>query len=71
MKSEFLTNQQRVGVIKIDKWLRNSQSSDLTGLVEKSREVLDSILTKGYYTDKEKELLNELRMQYLEDIKSK
>lgn len=71
MKSEFLTNQQRVGVIKIDKWLRNSQSSDLTGLVEKSREVLDSILTKGYYTDKEKELLNELRVQYLEDIKSK
>jgi len=71
MKTEFLTNQQRVGVIKIDKWLRNSQSSDLTGLIEKSREVLDSILTKGYYTDKEKELLNELRLQYLEDTKSK
>ena len=57
-------------LVKIDKWLKESQPSDLTNVIEASREAITEIQTKGYYLDYEKDFLNELRRQYLEDVKS-
>jgi hypothetical protein len=55
---------------KIDNWLKKEQVSDLTNIVEASRVRITKIQEKGYYTEKEKGFLNELRRQYLEDKKS-
>lgn len=55
---------------KIDNWLKKEQVSDLTNIVEASRVRITKIQEKGYYTEKEKAFLNELRRQYLEDKKS-
>lgn len=66
-KTEFLTNEQIEGIKKIDKWLKDNQNDDLIGITHKSREILEKILSKGYYRDIEREFLNELRRQYLED----
>lgn len=67
MKTEFLTKEQIEGIHKIDKWLKDSQKNDLVGVIRIAREALDKILEKGYYTELERDLLNELRRQYLED----
>tara|TARA_B110000971_G_scaffold122739_1_gene125724 strand:+ start:359 stop:580 length:222 start_codon:yes stop_codon:yes gene_type:complete len=58
-------------LVTIDSWLKEQQSNDLTNVVEASREAITEIQTRGYYLDYEKELLNELRRQYIEDIKQK
>mgnify|MGYP003659896122 CR=1 FL=1 len=57
-------------LVTIDSWLKEQQSTDLTNVVEASREAITEIQTRGYYLDYEKDLLNELRRQYLEDVKS-
>lgn len=56
-------------LVTIDSWLKEQQSNDLTNVVEASREAITEIQTRGYYLDYEKEFLNELRKQYIEDIK--
>jgi len=58
------------GLVQLDNWLRDSQPSDLTNIVEASRERITIIQNRGYYMDSEKDFLNELRRQYLEDKKS-
>ena len=60
----------REGITKLHKWLQTKEANDLTNTVTKSIEILTYILIREYYTDKEKELLNELRAQYFEDNKS-
>ena len=69
MKYE-LDNNLREGITKLHKWLQAKEADDLTNTVTKSIEILTYILIREYYTDKEKELLNELRAQYFEDKKS-
>ena len=56
-------------LMKIDKWLFLNQPYDLTNTVEASREIITKIQKRGYYSEYERELLNELREQYLNDIK--
>lgn len=58
------------GLVQLDNWLRDSQPSDLTNIVEASRERITIIQNRGYYIESEKDFLNELRRQYLEDKKS-
>lgn len=58
------------GITKLKKWLQTKEAGDLTNTVGKSIEILTYILIREYYTEKEKELLNELRAQYFEDKKS-
>jgi hypothetical protein len=54
-------------LMKIDKWLFLNQPYDLTNTVEASREIITKIQERGYYSEYERELLNELREQYLKD----
>lgn len=58
------------GLVQLDNWLRDSQPSDLTNIVEASRERITIIQKRGFYIESEKDFLNELRRQYLEDKKS-
>ena len=56
----------------LDEWLiDNMFTQGGEQLVMKLRETITKIEEKGYYDTAEKELLNELRYQYLEDLKSK
>jgi hypothetical protein len=58
----------------IDVWLTNNmltQGSEAENMLMQLRERITKIEEKGYYDTGEKELLNELRYQYLEDLKSK
>lgn len=71
MKNFELTPQQIVGLKKIKKWLEEKKKNDLTGTIEKSLETLSFILIREYYTTLEKELLNELRSQYVEEKSGK
>jgi len=57
-------------LMKIDKWLFLNQPYDLTNIVEASREIITKIQERGYYSEYERDLLNELREQYLNDIKT-
>jgi hypothetical protein len=65
-----LDDNLREGITKLHKWLQSKEANDLTNTVTKSIEILTYILIREYYTDKEKELLNELRAQYFKDNKS-
>lgn len=58
-------------ILKIQSWLQTKESSDLTGTVSKSLETLSFILIREYYTDSERELLNELRSQYVREMGGK
>ena len=69
MKYE-LDDNLREGITKLHKWLQSKEADDMTNTVTKSIEILTYILIREYYTDKEKELLNELRAQYFKDNKS-
>lgn len=72
MRREYqLDDNLKNGIIKLHKWLQTKEADDMTGTVSKSIEILTYILIREYYTDKEKELLNELRSQYVRDLKSK
>ena len=61
-------------LIKIDNWLRketiksNSKKTDKK-LLQKTRLLIDNIITKGYYQKTEQELLNELRSQFIKNNK--
>ena len=69
MTTHFLGNKLDKGLKQIDKWLKQQQIDDDTHIVEASRERISVIQEKGYYNDTEKSFLNELRKQYIEDIK--
>ena len=55
---------------KLDNWLKVQQKTDLSNIIEASRVRITKIQEKGYYIDKERDFLNELRRQYIEDKKS-
>lgn len=66
-----LDSTLRDGITKLHKWLQTKEADDMTNTVTKSIEILTYILIREYYTDKERELLNELRSQYVRDLQSK
>ena len=67
----FLDAKQSQFLSELDKWLRGQQNDDLTGTVRLSRELITQIENRGYYSEVEAEVLNELRLQYIKDKKKK
>jgi hypothetical protein len=67
-----LDKEQSKLLKQLDVWLiDNMFTQGGEQLVMQLRETITKIEEKGYYDTGEKELLNELRYQYLEDLKSK
>jgi hypothetical protein len=62
LKVYDITPETRVGIINLGKWLSNE--IDTNGTIKDVQYHLEQILRKGYYNDKEKDLLNTLRTQY-------
>jgi hypothetical protein len=64
-----LEHNQQKSLKLLDKWLIDNmhKSSVLGGekLVMEVRETITKIEERGYYTDLERELLNEIRSQYM------
>lgn len=71
MKQYELTKEQAKGLEKLVNWLDSQSYADLTGTIVKLREQISYILIREYYSESERDLLNELRKQYFEDNKSK
>lgn len=68
MKKEYeLDDKLRDGITKLQKWLQTKEADDMTNTITKSIQILTYILIREYYTDREKELLNELRSQYVDE----
>lgn len=67
----FLDAKQSQFLSELDKWLRDQQNDDLTGTIRTSRELITQIENRGYYSEAEAEVLNELRLQYIKDKKKK
>ena len=71
MKKQYeLTNKQAIGLDKLKDWLFEKEKDDLTGIFATSREKITYILIREYYSEAERDLLNEIRRQYFEDMKS-
>lgn len=74
MKSHQLTHETAVLLGRIEKWLKRETDKQFIkskkSLIMKTRILIDRILVKGYYSEEEKELLNELRRQYIKNIKN-
>jgi len=67
-----LDKQQAKFLKKLDVWLADNIYSDGSGgeeVVLKLREMITKIEENGYYDTLQKELLNELRHQYMKDSK--
>lgn len=67
-----LDKQQAKLLKKLDSWLIDNIYSDGGGgeeMVLKLREIITKIEENGYYDTAQKELLNELRNQYMKDSK--
>jgi hypothetical protein len=58
-----LTKELHNAINVLDRWL-STQKDDARGIIEETRKNLYQIQTKGYYTEKEKDLLNTIRAQY-------
>ena len=67
----FLDTKQSQFLYELDRWLRDQQADDLTGTIRTSRELITQIENRGYYSEAEAEVLNELRLQYIKDKKKK
>ena len=66
----ILDKQQAKFLKKLDVWLADNIYSDGSGgeeVVLKLREMITKIEENGYYDTLQKELLNELRHQYMKD----
>lgn len=67
-----LDKEQAKLLKQLDVWLMDNMfTQGGEQLVMKLRETITKIEEKGYYDTAEKELLNELRYQYLEELKGK
>ena len=70
MKTYNLNKDTLTLLHKIDVWLKDKyQNSHNEEVILKTREKISSIMNRGYYNEPEKDLLNELRSQYLKDRK--
>lgn len=71
MKKQYeLTTEQAKGLEKLKDWLFEKEKDDMMGIFAKSRETISYILIREYYSEAERDLLNEIRRQYFEDMKS-
>lgn len=70
-RNHKLTSELSSGILKLQSWLQTKEREDMTGTISKSLETLSYILIREYYTDSEKELLNELRYQYVKEKSDK
>ncbi len=69
-----LDKEQAKLLKQLDVWLMDNmltQGGEAENMLMVLRERITKIEERGYYDTGEKELLNELRYQYLEDLKSK
>ena len=75
MKNHTLGSEEHKSLKVLGKWLiDNMYNTGALGgedLVMKLRETITKIEERGYYTDLERELLNEIRSQYNVEIKLK
>lgn len=62
----FLDRKKSKFLFDLDEWLRDEQNSDWTDTVQIVREMITNIETNGYYDETQAEILNELRIQYIE-----
>jgi hypothetical protein len=62
LKIYDITPEIRDGILNLSKWL--STQDDAYNTIKDVQYHLQQILRKGYYNDKEKDLLNTLRTQY-------
>lgn len=62
-----LDDTLRDGITKLHKWLQTKKGDDLSGTVSKTLDTLTYILIREFYNDRERELLNELRSQYVKE----
>ena len=67
----FLDTKQSQFLYELDRWLRDQQNDDLTGTIRLSRELITQIENRGYYSEAEAEVMNELRLQYIKHKKKK
>lgn len=68
MKTVNLNKDTIILLSKIDKWLRDDYTNGHNNeVVLKTREVISKIIKRGYYNEQERDLLNELRSQYISD----
>jgi len=67
----FLDTKQSQFLYELDRWLRGQQADDLTGTIRLSRELITQIENRGYYSEAEADVLNELRLQYIKHKKKK
>lgn len=65
-----LTEELHNAINVLDKWL-STQPHDTTGIIEETRKNFYQIQKKGYYTEREKDLLNTIRTQYYIEKESK
>ena len=65
-KTTFLDRKQSKFLFDLDEWLRDEQMEDWTSTVQTVREMITDIETKGYYDEIQAEILNELRIQYID-----
>lgn len=72
MKTVNLNKDTIILLSKIDKWLRDDYTNGHNNeVVLKTREVISKIMKRGYYNEQERDLLNELRSQYISDNQGK
>lgn len=62
LKVYDITPELNRAIQKLDTWL--STQPDSASIIEETRKTLYFIVKKGYYNEKEKDLLNTLRTQY-------
>jgi len=67
----FLDMKKSQFLYELDRWLRDQQNDDLTGTIRSSRELITQIENRGYYSEAEADVLNELRLQYIKHKKKK
>ena len=65
LKVYDVTPELNRAIQKLDTWLSTQQDS--ASIIEETRKTLYLIVKKGYYNEKEKDLLNTLRTQYYID----
>ena len=61
-----LTPELHQAINVLDKWL-SAQTDDARGIIDETRRNLYEIQKRGYYNEKQKDLLNTLRTQYYID----
>lgn len=68
LKVYDVTIELHNAINRLDTWL--SSQNDTSGVIDETRKTLYFIQKKGYYNEKERDLLNTLRTQYYLDKES-